>query len=881
MARNVAVVAHTHWDREWYEGFPAFRARLVGAVGGLLDRLEAEPALRTFLLDGQMALVDDYLSLRPGDASRLGALVRAGRVSLGPWYALMDEFLVSGETIVRNLQLGMARAASFGGHLPVGYLPDMFGHIGQMPQLLRQAGLADAVVWRGVPAAIGASAFWWRSPDGSTVRAEYLPAGYGNGAALPEDPEALVRRLRAHHHHLASFLAPHAPLLFLHGTDHQLPDPWLIEVVDKANALQEEFSLSITGLAEYLAEAPTEGLPEWQGELRSGARANLLMGVLSNRVDVKIAATLAERAVEARAEPLVGLWGRGEAWHDELLERAWLALIRNSAHDSVCACSADEVALAVTQRYAEATGSAEAVSSAVLDGLLGRFALPGPVALNLRPSARSGLVELVVPGSTVPSGTQVLEEVPAGTVERVATGRELPRLLGELSAARWLVDGQGAEADVTWTPDGVDVAIVLDPVVDPRRSLRSVAPAMAEAAAQAAANPDRTLRVRVERRASLRVLADSGPVPGYGWKSLALGAELSPHPPVRGGDNWLDNGLVHLAVNPADGTFALNGLSGLDRLVDQGDAGDTYNYAPPEVDLVVGRPDRVAVALVEDGPLRGTLVVERHFTWPERIRSGRRVGAAAATVTTSLQVHAGEPLVRVTTSFDNPCRDRRLRTWFPLPARATGSEAECAFGVARRGLHAEGGPGEAPLPTFPSRRWVRAGGLTVTHEGLHEYELIDDGWSLALTLLRSTGVISAPVLPTRSNAAGPATPTPGAQLVGPVRFRYAVALGDIDPWELVDTVWHPLEVIHVQGGGELAAVGSHLQVDGAVVSSLRRVGGHLELRVFNPGDEATTVSVEGRSGWLVDLTGRPLEAWSGRFRLRAWGIATVRLDPPA
>ena len=115
----------------------------------------------------------------------------------------MDEFLVSGETIVRNLQLGMERAAGFGGAMEVGYLPDMFGHVGQMPQILRAAGFTDAVVWRGVPSAVDKTAFNWSAPDGSVVRAEYLLAGYSAGASVGDDAKALVRRLEA-------FAAEHA-----------------------------------------------------------------------------------------------------------------------------------------------------------------------------------------------------------------------------------------------------------------------------------------------------------------------------------------------------------------------------------------------------------------------------------------------------------------------------------------------------------------------------------------------------------------------------------------------------------------------------------------------------------------------------------------------
>ena len=152
--REVHVVPHTHWDREWYSPFPTFRLRLVDLLDELLPRMEQDVAFTHFQLDGQMAVVDDYLEMRPDEAGRIRALATDGRLSMGPWYVLPDEFLVSGETHVRNLQLGMARARDFGGAMQVGYLPDMFGHIAQMPQLLRLFGLDDAVVWRGVPSTI-------------------------------------------------------------------------------------------------------------------------------------------------------------------------------------------------------------------------------------------------------------------------------------------------------------------------------------------------------------------------------------------------------------------------------------------------------------------------------------------------------------------------------------------------------------------------------------------------------------------------------------------------------------------------------------------------------------------------------------------------------
>ena len=113
--RSIAVVPHTHWDREWYEPFQVFRLKLVSTIDALLDQMEQDASYTHFLLDGQLAVVDDYLEIRPENADRLGALTASGRITVGPWYILMDEFLVSGETIIRNLQAGIGRGTPSAG----------------------------------------------------------------------------------------------------------------------------------------------------------------------------------------------------------------------------------------------------------------------------------------------------------------------------------------------------------------------------------------------------------------------------------------------------------------------------------------------------------------------------------------------------------------------------------------------------------------------------------------------------------------------------------------------------------------------------------------------------------------------------------------------
>ena len=122
------LIPHTHWDREWYLPRAAFQARLVAVLDDLIERLQRDPAYRSFLLDGQTVLLEDYVSVRPERETDLKALVKTGRLQVGPWYVLPDEQIPSGEGLVRNLLLGAADAERWGGRLDVLYSPDAFGH---------------------------------------------------------------------------------------------------------------------------------------------------------------------------------------------------------------------------------------------------------------------------------------------------------------------------------------------------------------------------------------------------------------------------------------------------------------------------------------------------------------------------------------------------------------------------------------------------------------------------------------------------------------------------------------------------------------------------------------------------------------------------------
>jgi alpha-mannosidase len=472
---RLTVVPHTHWDREWYLPFEEFRGKLVPVLDAVLDL--ADSGYPHFHLDGQTALVDDYLELRPEREPELRRHVASGRISLGPWLTLVDEFLVSGETIVRDLELGLVRSRELGASgTPIGYLPDQFGHVGQMPQLLRAAGIETAIVWRGVPASIDRTVFRWESPDGSAVLAEYLPFGYSLGIWLreAEDPEALVRWLRR----TGSWLAPFAArerLLVPAGSDHAPPDATLPERLAEASRLAPDLDVRIGSLAEHLAE-PTQGeLPAWTGELRSAARAHLLPNVVSARINQKQERAEAETLLERYAEPLAALVPAFE-WPECELERAWRLLVLNGAHDSVCGCSIDEVARAVDERCAEARAIAAEIAEAALAALAEQVRDAGIACFNPSPFERDGVpglgwrvvpapphppepVELTVEDGRIVCGGVVLEladEPDAGDLYNFDSGgsvvapREVFVQAGEVVAA---FDGLNVRLRATRRPE--------------------------------------------------------------------------------------------------------------------------------------------------------------------------------------------------------------------------------------------------------------------------------------------------------------------------------------------------------------------------------------------------------------------------------------------
>ncbi len=351
-------MSHTHWDRAWYLPFERFRVRLVRLVDRVLDLLERDPAFRAFTLDGQTVLLEDYLDVRPEARPRIAALVQAGRLVVGPFYVLPDLFLVSFESLVRNLQRGFAWRADLGAvDAPVGYVPDPFGQPEVMPQLLRGFGLSFFFLSRGLSEAHVAEAgalFRWASPDGSTVTALYGRDGYFNaaGLGLPEpfgrweaaglDPDLAVAQIEATAARLLPLQPGGVPLLLLNGFDHMPEQPGLPALLDAVRARRPAWTLRHGTLADLAAtaEAVPAALPQVTGDLLGNAHHPVLSSVYSSRLYLKRAHHAAEHALLHMAEPLAALVPGGPDARP-LLALAWRHLLRAQPHDDLCGCSVD------------------------------------------------------------------------------------------------------------------------------------------------------------------------------------------------------------------------------------------------------------------------------------------------------------------------------------------------------------------------------------------------------------------------------------------------------------------------------------------------------------------------------------------------------------
>ena len=367
------VISHTHWDREWYAPLEIFRHRLVDLIDSLLEILKEYPEY-VFHMDAQTVVLEDYLEVRPSKREELKKHIQNRRIMVGPWYLQNDFYLTSGEATIRNLLEGEKLCREFGGKGKIGYAPDQFGNISQLPQILKGFGYDNFVFGRGFSQyTLGENGdlcrqpspteFIWRGPDGSEVLAIHMRHWYNNAQRFSEDINKSYRYLKSIEKCFDNEFTFTPYYLLMNGVDHLQPQENLLPVLEGLQAklsngdtiCQYNFDDYLQNVKEYLKENHVS-LPIHEGELRSGHDHDLLKGTLSSRHYLKILNVKAQSLLENRLEPLYAMLEQNGLQGVTSIDRfryLWKNLLRNHPHDSICGCSRDEVHAHMENRYHE------------------------------------------------------------------------------------------------------------------------------------------------------------------------------------------------------------------------------------------------------------------------------------------------------------------------------------------------------------------------------------------------------------------------------------------------------------------------------------------------------------------------------------------------
>lgn len=832
---KIFVYTHTHWDREWYQPFETFRTYLLGVLKRVLDEMEAGKLTR-FYLDGQAILLEDALELAPELGPRVKALMEKGELAAGPWYVLSDENLICGESLIRNLKLGISSIKRFGEPTMVGYCPDTFAHTQDLPRILSGFGINTAFVWRGVPPLSYGPVFWWQSPDNSQVLTYHLKRGYYqtglHEADNARDGDVEGGSLQTVVDDIANFAADRGDwdnstlyektpnqVLYPIGGDHVAPPRDFVALLEQLNVKLKKKDLELVPihLSEFAdmvdekARANNTLVGLIRKELRDNSasaqngNAYLLQGVLSTRLYLKRANREAERRLLRFAEPLfsmLALRNLSRYPASELLHATRL-LMKNHPHDSICGCSVDVVHDEMEIRYERVHQVLDALLQNAEQDLSGMSERSSKSPRD--PDAALKSIRILNPSGrsfTGPVRYQWHEKI----AEKLVHDNKLVQIEKE-TAENALYSGWGrvpyysnvksfdgwiwvenlppfGELNLTWPLCGKDAS-----VCETEKTGQATAHA---------ANKNPAAQASNELSPSLTPDKNSASQASHKNSTVMNVSKLH--------GKTLDNGILKVTADER-GQLAViwtakKGKQSEYKLAfsfrDTADGGDTYNYDPVPQDRAIGSK-LISVLPGKKGPLLSSLIFKHEIKIPDALLDDKLAGNGSDLmlfkrssqlvtheVETEVILRRGSRIVEFETKFDNRSVGHRLELMLStgLPVHTTFSENH--FSLARRYHQTKNEqkiklpvpPGcEAPCDRFPSQRFVIVNGQIILNRGLPEYGV--DGDNLTLTLLRSVERLSRGRMQTRGGGAGPHFHVPGAASLGANVCSYA---------------WAPLEI---------------------------------------------------------------------------------------
>lgn len=725
----IHIVPHSHWDREWYMPFEQHRFRLVRLLDCLIDTMERDPEYRYFHLDGQMIVLEDYLEIKPDMRDRLLRLIRDGRIRVGPWYILQDEYLTGDEANVRNMMIGLDMGEKLG--VPVeriGYLPDSFGNISQMPQILRKCGMDTVVFGRGVT---NMAEILWEAPDGSRVLGAHFTPWYNNAAELPTD-EAGASERAAKLLGLFRSASKSSVYLGMNGSDHQPVQVNLPDAIRALNAATpENVTFAFSNLDRYLGDlrADADRYPVIREEMagQNGSGHCLLISTASARIYLKQKNNAAQNALERVAEPLsTAAYLLTGAYPADFLDYAWKTLLKNHTHDAICGCSVDEVHREMLPRFDKVLQVCGCIAGEALEAIETR--------LPVQP-------ELGTPVAVFNPTVYSRSELVTATVD-------LPEDMDT--------------AGLCITDDAGNVLAPADEILPhtftyelPKASFR---------------------KVRYVQRCRFRFAARD--IPAFGYKLFYVTARQAEAQELPHTDRSAENEWITLYIEDNGSLTVTDKESGrvwrnLNLYEDTGDIGDEYIFkagAP----AVTTAHSTAQIGLKEAGQDYVTLRIVH--TLPLPARYDRHANAYSEEklpfeMETEVTLTRFSRNIRISVQMQNASQCHRLRALFPNDIQTQTVLANGQFDVVEREIQTR------PAWTWPSNEQRMQSFvalrdpenvLLVATRGLHEYEVLRDGSNtLCVNLLRCVDQLGD----------WGEFPTPDAQCMGRNTAEYALYIG--------------------------------------------------------------------------------------------------------
>ncbi len=748
---KVYVISHTHWDREWYNNFQSFRTRLVYMMDELIDHMEKDPAYRFFTLDGQTIVLDDYLEIRPENSGRLKELIQSGKIAIGPWYVMPDEFLVSGESLIRNLLKGIRQARSWGVEpMKTGYVTDIFGHNSQFPQILRGFGIDNAILFRGFYGDAEPSEFIWEGTDGSRILGLKMDEdrGYGDfyfalrwpffdrDFAYEEHMEDLLERAKKFIQYKTE-RATTKLCLVMDGIDHieiepQLP--WMLNTFNKSDmgvqfihtnleTYVKDFSEQVSRLKVHKGEQKAlgyNGMSNWVPE-----------NTLSSRVHLKQNNGHCEVLLEKWAEPLGVITElEGRPYPRGFLSKAWEYLLQNHPHDSICGCSIDQVHKDMIYRFDQSRSISELMIKEQM-----QF-----ISNHLNPDLLNGNQAFTVFNSSQFVIEGVIEaeiELPVNT-DAAITFRELK------GTSFRIYDENHQEIPYQL----LEIKTNSENIYRPYREIGRV---------------DKVDRFLV---------AFNAKVPSFGYATYTLEKfTIESHGPLEYNapklvapvrypgtmqvdENCWDNGRIQLKVC-SNGTIDLtdkqtgNSYKGLLMIEDEADIGDGWSHvAPCKNETVRSIGSQATISIVFDGRFMARIRMQIGIKVPKSINSGgtcRSEEFIEIPVTTFIDLKKDDPMIYCNTTVKNSARDHRMRMLFPVGLEAEHYYTSTPFDLIKRDIRQPDYSGylRKAFEVVPHNGIVAVddgrNGLAVYSKGLYEVSVRDNKQqTVAMTLFRST-----------------------------------------------------------------------------------------------------------------------------------------------